>query len=624
MRYMLRIPVGVALLVACLAGRTDAADAARAASSNASPKANASNAAVAEKLVRDALEAELAGNAAERARLLEAALKEDPELTAARWQSGQIKVGKSWLSVDEVAQSNSENGRLAEYRRRRDSLVDTADSQRELARWCQRSQLTGEAAVHWQAVLSFAPDDAEAIRALKLKPHNGRLLNPRELAAARAWEAQEKEAARKWQPQIIKWRDAIVEGNATERQAAIEGLKSIRDPAAIGALRGAFLRGGRGTGSPELYGAYVEVLAQMPEEPATQELLRCVLAGDSQIAAAALKGRPLASYVPQLIAALPSDVKLDAKTSVSVSPTGWVFREHEFTFSVPDENYSNTHVARDSRGHFALPNREGKWDHSVQQQADYGAFVDFVGAVAAANRFRSEVSNVQSRLDATIGANRERIHNAILASTAFERSESREGYAEQLIKALESYSPARMPETGPRFDRRLVQESFAYSVYQPAPPNSCFPAGTPVETQLGSAAIETLKPGDRVLSQNAETGELAYQAVRGVTLRPAVPLVEIEAGGETIRATRGHPFWVNGQGWRMAKHLQAGQYLHTPDGPLAIERIGEQPAQEAYNLVVSDFATYFVGPPKILVHDNQPLAGTGMLVPGLAARDVKP
>ncbi len=206
MRYMLRIPVGVALLVACLAGRTDAADAARGASSNAPAKATASNAAVAEKLVREALEAELAGNAAERARLLEAALKEDPELTAARWQSGQMKVGKSWLTVDEVAQSNSENGRLQEYRQRRDSLVDTADGQRELARWCQRSQLADEAAVHWQAVLGFVPDDAEAIRALKLKPHNGRLLNPPELAAARAWDARENEAARKWQPQIIKWR----------------------------------------------------------------------------------------------------------------------------------------------------------------------------------------------------------------------------------------------------------------------------------------------------------------------------------------------------------------------------------------------------------------------------------
>lgn len=155
-------------------------------------------------------------------------------------------------------------------------------------------------------------------------------------------------------------------------------------------------------------------------------------------------------------------------------------------------------------------------------------------------------------------------------------------------------------------------------------PHECFSPGTLVVTQTGSTAIEALKPGDRVLAQNPETGELAYQAVRGVTLRPAVPLVEIEAGGETIRATRGHPFWVNGQGWLMAKHLQAGQYLHTPDGPLKIERIGEQPAQEAYNLVVSDFATYFVGKQKILVHDNQPLQGTGVLVPGLAARDVKP
>ncbi len=605
MRYMLRITVGVALLVACLSGRTDAADGARPSSSKPTASAAASHASVAEKLVREALEAELAGDAAERARLLEAALKEDPELTAARWQSGQMKVGKAWVTVDDVAQSNADNLRLAEYRRRRDGLVDTADSQRELASLCQRSQLADEAAVHWQAVLSFAPDDAEAIRALKLKLHNGRLLNPRELAAARAWEAQEKEAARKWQPQIIKWRDAIVEGNATERQAAIEGLKSIRDPAAIGALRGAFLRGGRGTGSSELYGAYVEVLSQMPEEPATQELLRCVLAGDSQIAAAALKGRPLASYVPQLIAALPSKVEVSGTTSITVTQLGAI-REHEVNLRIPEEGVNQSQVVRDVQ---LLAPRANRQLNSLPLART---------AVANAAEFERQTREQSEQLSRNIASQRTLVEQALLASTGFEKVETREEWLDQFTRALEAYAPRQIPEFEPR-SFRTVSETVSVVI-----PHECFSAGTPVQTITGPVAIEALKPGDRVLSQNVETGELAYQAVRGVTLRPAVPLVEIEAGGEKIRATRGHPFWVNGQGWVMAKPLQVGQYLHSPDGPLKVERIGEQPAREAYNLVVSDFATYFVGPQKILVHDNQPLQGTGMLVPGLVARDVKP
>ena len=39
---------------------------------------------------------------------------------------------------------------------------------------------------------------------------------------------------------------------------------------------------------------------------------------------------------------------------------------------------------------------------------------------------------------------------------------------------------------------------------------------------------------------------------------------------------------------------------------------------EAYNLVVHEFATYFVGGPRLLVHDNTARQVTGASVPGLA------
>jgi hypothetical protein len=74
----------------------------------------------------------------------------------------------------------------------------------------------------------------------------------------------------------------------------------------------------------------------------------------------------------------------------------------------------------------------------------------------------------------------------------------------------------------------------------------------------------------------------------------------------------------------MAKQLVVGQLLHTPNGSIKIERLGEKPAQEAYNLVVSDFGTYFVGESQVLVHDNLPLSETAVLVPGLSARAVQP
>ena len=42
------------------------------------------------------------------------------------------------------------------------------------------------------------------------------------------------------------------------------------------------------------------------------------------------------------------------------------------------------------------------------------------------------------------------------------------------------------------------------------------------------------------------------------------------------------------------------------------------PAGVAYNLIVADFDSYFVGDRGILVHDNTPRRPTAAILPGLA------
>ncbi len=134
----------------------------------------------------------------------------------------------------------------------------------------------------------------------------------------------------------------------------------------------------------------------------------------------------------------------------------------------------------------------------------------------------------------------------------------------------------------------------------------CFAAGTPVTTLTGPVAIEKLQIGDRVLSQNADTGELAYKPVFGATIRPPVATVLISTTRGDIRATRGHPFWIVGQGWRMAKEVQIGDRLHSRLGSAEITAIKPESEQPVYNLSIADFGTYFVGDGQILVHDNTP------------------
>ena len=133
----------------------------------------------------------------------------------------------------------------------------------------------------------------------------------------------------------------------------------------------------------------------------------------------------------------------------------------------------------------------------------------------------------------------------------------------------------------------------------------------------GYLAIEKIRPGDRVLSQHPETGELAYRLVLDTTLRPPSPSLRVRCGEEEIVATLGHPMWVAGKGWRMTKEIEVGDLLHGVQGSVSVDAIEPGPEAEAYNLVVADFNTYCIGKHRVLVHDNQTRLVTDAVLPGL-------
>ena len=138
-------------------------------------------------------------------------------------------------------------------------------------------------------------------------------------------------------------------------------------------------------------------------------------------------------------------------------------------------------------------------------------------------------------------------------------------------------------------------------------------------TAKGPLAIERIRVGDLVLSQHAETGELAYKPVLRTTVRPSGKLIRIQAAGEEFQTSGGHLFWVAGEGWTKARNLQSGQILHTVAGPAYVSFVESGSEAETYNLVVADFSTYFVGDAKVLSHDNTVRTPTSASVPGLRA-----
>ena len=147
--------------------------------------------------------------------------------------------------------------------------------------------------------------------------------------------------------------------------------------------------------------------------------------------------------------------------------------------------------------------------------------------------------------------------------------------------------------------------------------------------------IEEIRVGDRVLSQNWESGELAYKPVLLTTTRDPSPMVKIHVSAETLETTRGHMFFVSSKGWRMAKALRPGDPLHGVRGAVRIDRLEQAPAPgpwyeyvdedpdagpgygSAYNLIVDDFHTFFVGDERILAQDNTLFGMPLGRVPGL-------
>ena len=138
----------------------------------------------------------------------------------------------------------------------------------------------------------------------------------------------------------------------------------------------------------------------------------------------------------------------------------------------------------------------------------------------------------------------------------------------------------------------------------------CFVAGTLVTTEDGQEPIEEIEVGDKVLSEDETTGEVAVKTVTETYVNETDELIHIGVNGETISATPTHPFYVDKLGWTLARSLRAGDVLVLSNGELVTvewvqHEILESPIK-VYNFEVQDFHTYFVGECGVLVHNECP------------------
>ena len=584
-------------------------------------------------LVKQALVAESQGDNDQRSKYLKEAWLSVPDLAEANWHMARIRVGQEWQPLAEAVSAATQSPDEGTYRELRDK-ADSPRQLRELARWCDKHGWPDRARLHYAQLLANPKADdsykSEAVEKLNLVQVNGAWLTKDEVAARQEHAKAIQDSLAKWRPKLKKLQSAIDGDDFAARDKAIAALHAIDDPTAIPALE-SFLLDGRERFTEEA----VKRLASFNEYEATLALVRYAVLSDFLLtrsaATDALKKRPLHEYVPPLLAALVAPFK--SQYQLRWDAEGRVQYVHAILQEGPSAN--QLLVTHQLSKPTVVHSRSGKDTSRVVRRFprfNPKQVSDFKGATRTASLNsegafqdeRAQIANQAANVEAQL-----RLANSQARSSngrIFEVLEETTGEPSRdpavwwsWWQSHNEYSTYKPTKYAYGWKNSYYASAFVHTHKEGSGTQyiSCFLAGTPVRTERGAVPIESIQPGDRVLAQDQDTGELTYKVVLKTTLRPPAKMLRITAGNDEVVTTLGHPFWVSGHGWKMAKELKTGDLLHTLGGAVKIESVAPAGEERAHNLVVDDFNTYFVGQAGCLVHDNEFRKPTQATVPGL-------
>lgn len=554
--------------------------------------------------VSAALEAELAGKPSDRIASLRQRLEEAPDDPAAHWHLGEVRVGESWLPYSEAADQPGRREQLDWFQQERARNSGSVADLRSLARAARERKMPDEERAILTQLVALAPSDREARLRLGDVLLDGTWI-PRESASSRL-------------DQGARWSESLDQSGERARRH-IERLRRLstthfaketdpfagwRHPDRLFALEQAIDDRG-----DHVHAAFIRWLEQFDCYEATVALARqAIFSEHAPIrieATSGLKPRPREDYLHALVGSV--GTFRSSPEFTWNGPRGYTAAmEWEGIDGISRVQFVVSHpiarVYRRKLGRYEL------WDESGQN-------FDYRQDLAAA-RYWKTLAEADASSDAprtrrvlkTVSAIAGRSLQTPEELAAWWREADDREAATQTSATYEStwYVDRRGPS---RIGRPNYRE---YSI------PSCLAAGTPITTELGPRAMETIALGDRVLTQDVETGELSFKPVLGRTVREKAVLYRLRTAGDEIVCSQGHPFWINGIGWVQARSLAVGMPLHTVRGATEIESI--EPAGEGavYNLVVAEAHSYFVGrETPFLSHDVTPRQPTNALVPGL-------
>jgi hypothetical protein len=578
------------------------------------------------------------------------ALAKHPAASLLLWQSGYVREGATWRAVEQAGQSSADDNLddvIGEYRERREATPQTAAGQIELADWCRKQQLLDQERAHLRAAMEVEPDvdHTATLERLGYVQFGNEWLSREQIEKWQALNQRTAAALKSVGPRLDKIAERL-EGSARQYDAAVASLAQFKDPDLIPVLESMLC----GKDEPSAAAA-VAAFAKIQGCEATMALAKQAVFSRwpavREQATKPLKTRTFEDFVPALIGILATPLKK------KISSPRWCY------YDCPSDGRGTVGQFAIVSSYILAQETDDQFRVAVINQVDYrltdalqGNFVRFRGG------FHLEPEQQSGRSPTVAGyvasSTASRLANDLARNTAVEAREK-----EKLIESVADAVNERTAE----LNRRTISVLAAVSGREPAPEpdawwhwwadftdtqqigdkavvkvaeeqisigdpssrirrRSCFAAGTPVWTDSGQVAIETIRVGDRVLAQNIDTGELAYKPVLRTTVRPARQLVRLQIADETIDATSGHRFWVAGEGWTKARDLKPRALVHTVRGNASVTSAEPGPTEETYNLVVDGFHDYFVGRTGMLVQDSPLPQPTNTIVPGLTRQQL--
>lgn len=545
-----------------------------------------------------------------------------------RWLSGAVKLNRQWRTVDDL-DGDSRSALIENYEAMRGQSELTVDRHRELARWCSKNEMKPQAKAHWTAVTDYHADDIEARRNLGHTWISGVWVSREQLAQADDQLKKLAQDLREWSGPSHKIVKALRSDSAAAQQRALTSLKAMDDPSALAALEMACYEV-----DESIAGPIIETIAKFQSPAACMALTRIALANPEStrggLAIAKVKEFPIEFYVPELLGLLSTPI--ETRVQYGVNYLGELQLQRLMFRTTSNERQLIEY------------NRLVRVNEPIAHEIRVSEFVSVVRRSRDASGSVQRTPNVSSQINIAIDETAA-AKNAIQDQEDLDRKIAQYN-RDQKLKSKNVYAvlgrttgmqldnePKEWWEWWRKYNYRsesakpLARKTYnqvdqspltlTKATYIGAIQQSCLVAGTQVQTATGLQAVESLKVGDMVLSQDVESGEMALKPVVRTTLRSPETIYNIKTEAGEIRATGGHRWWIAGQGWVMSVKLNPEMLMHNAKGTTKILSVEEEAEPlPTHNLVVDDFHTYFVGPDRVLSFDNVDPIPSMRKVPG--------